>query len=162
MWHDRRLSCWMVFGAAAMMATGLLAAPASIGGGISTKQVLQREHEYSAALLHGDTRLLASVLADSFVDTSESGVLRDKQQLLRIIAHQAPPASITETDRKIQVYGDAAVVTVKFEVKGTAGGNRYDSLGRATDVWIKRADNWYCVAAHSSPIDHPDSHASAD
>ncbi|MGH8362438.1 MAG: nuclear transport factor 2 family protein [Gammaproteobacteria bacterium] len=127
-----------------------LAAPTAANNSESAKQVLQREHQYSAALLHGDANLLASVLADTFVDTSESGVLRDKQQLLRSIAHQTPPASITETDRKIQIYGDAAVVTVRFDVKGMDQGKPYEFAGRATDVWIKRAGNWYCVAAHSS------------
>lgn len=47
----------------------------------SATQVLERERQYSAALLRGDVRLLAGVLADSFVDTSESGVLHDKQVL---------------------------------------------------------------------------------
>lgn len=136
----------------AISAIPCLAAPMATMDNASVKQVLQREHQYSAALLHGDTKLLASVLADSFVDTSESGVLRNKQQLLQIIAHQAPPASITETDRKIQIYGDTAVVTVKFDVKGMDQGKPYDFAGRATDVWIKREGNWYCVAAHSSAI----------
>ena len=118
----------------------------------SANRVLQREHEYSEALLHGDARMLASVLMDSFVDTSESGSLRDKQQLLQIIAKQHPPTSITETERKIQVYGAAAVVTVKFDVKGMDRGKPYEFAGRATDVWIKRSGDWYCVAAHASPI----------
>lgn len=152
----------MVSVAASIVTAGPLAAPSSNRNLESAKQILQREHEYSAALLHGDTKLLASVLADSFVDTNESGVLRDKQQLLHIIAQQTPPISITETDRKIQIYGNAAVVTVKFEAKGAVGGNRYDAVGRATDVWIRQADNWYCVAAHSSPAYRPGSHASAD
>lgn len=118
----------------------------------SVRQVLLREREYSAALLHGDPKKLATVLAESFVDTGESGTLRDKQQLLDIIARQAPPSVIDETDRRIQIYGDAAVVTVKFEIKGMDKGKPYDSSGRATDVWIRRNGNWYCVAAHSSAI----------
>lgn len=142
----------MALAAAAITSTPCLAAPSATKDDASTQQVLQREHQYSAALLHGDAKLLASVLADSFVDTSESGVLRDKQQLLRIIARQAPLISITETDRKIQIYGDTAVVTVRFDVKGTDQGKPYTFAGRATDIWIRRGGNWYCVAAHSSAI----------
>ncbi|GEM_PF-301207 len=116
----------------------------------SAGEVLRREHQYTEGLLHGDTRLLASVFADSFVDTSASGVLRDKRQLLAILARQTPPESITETDRKIRIYGDDAVVTVKFEVKGKDHGKPYEFAGRATDVWIRQDGQWYCVAAHSS------------
>ncbi len=118
----------------------------------SAAQVLMRERQYSAALLHGDVRLLAGVLADTFVDTSASGVLHDKQQLLALIARQPPPASILETQRRIQVYGDTAVVTVRFEVHGSDRGKPYKFSGRATDVWIHRSGKWLCVAAHSSAI----------
>jgi len=117
-----------------------------------TTEILERERQYTAGLLRGDTRLLASVFADGFVDTSESGVLRNKRQLLAIVARQAPPLAITETERRIRIYGSTAVVTVKFDVKGREHGKPYDSVGRATDVWVKRAGNWYCVAAHSSAV----------
>src|SRR6185312_3495436 len=109
------------------------ATPSSPGN--AAAEVLEREHQYTASLLRGDIRLLASVFADSFVDTSESGVLRNKQQLLDIVARQASPTSITETDRKIQIYGSTAIVTVKFDVKGRDHGKPYESVGRATDVW---------------------------
>lgn len=132
--------------------TAALALPPGPKNSGSATQVLAREQQYSAALLHGDARLFAGVLADSFVDTSASGVLHDKQQLLALVARQPPPASISETGRRIQVYGDAAVVTVKFDVKGSDHGKPYKFSGRATDVWIHRAGGWYCVAAHSSAI----------
>lgn len=152
MFGCKRLSSLMALIAAAITIVPCLAAPSATMEDASAKQVLQREYQYSAALLHGDARLLASVLADSFVDTSESGVLCNKQQLLQIIAHQTPPTYITETDRKIQIYGGTAVVTVKFVVRGMDHDKPYEAAGRATNVWIKRNSNWYCVAAHSGPI----------
>ncbi|MGH8201059.1 MAG: hypothetical protein ACREVO_12000, partial [Steroidobacteraceae bacterium] len=53
--------------------TQCLAAPVATADGASAAQVLLRERQYSAELLHGDTKLLASVLSDSFVDTSATG-----------------------------------------------------------------------------------------
>lgn len=132
--------------------TTVFAVPPAPNDSGSAAQVLLRERQYSSALLHGDVRLLAGVLADTFVDTSASGVLHDKQQLLALVAHQPPPASILETQRRIQVYGDTAVVTVRFEVHGSDRGKPYKFSGRATDVWIHRAGRWLCVAAHSSAI----------
>lgn len=152
MFGFKRVSYLMILVVAVIAAVPCMAAPTATMDKLNAKQVLQREHQYSAALLHGDVKLLGSVLMDSFVDTSESGVLRDKQQLLQIIAHQTRPTSITEMHRKIQIYGDTAVVTVKFVVRGMDHGKPYEAAGRATDVWIKRDDNWYCVAAHSSSI----------
>ena len=148
----KRLPRLLAFLLTIVASTTAFAVPPGPKDSGSATRVLEREHQYSAALLHGDARLLAGVLADSFVDTSESGVLRDKQQLIALVARQPPPASILETGRRIQVYGDTAVVTVKFEVKGSARGKLYRFSGRATDVWIYRGGSWYCVAAHSSGI----------
>ncbi|HZT03751.1 MAG TPA: nuclear transport factor 2 family protein [Steroidobacteraceae bacterium] len=150
MFGRQRFPRLLTFTLIAFAAAGGLAAASGPEDNRSAAQILQREHQYSAALLHGDARSLAAVLADSFVDTSEGGMLRDKQQFLAIIARQRPPESIEETDRRIQVYGNAAVVTVKFKVTGTDGGKRYELSGRATDVWINRGGRWDCVAAHSS------------
>lgn len=135
---------------AALAAAPCLSAQAPGADHASAEQVLLREHQYSAALLHGDAKRLGAVLADGFVDTSAGGVLHEKPQFLRIIARQTPPQSIAETGRRIQIYGDTAVVTVKFTVKGVSQGKPYAFSGRATDVWIRRRGNWYCVAAHSS------------
>lgn len=150
--EPKRLPRLMAFILTIVATTAVFAVPPAPRDSASATEVLAREQQYSAALLHGDARLLAGVLADSFVDTSASGVLHDKQQLLALVARQPPPASIAETGRRIQVYGDAAVVTVKFEVKGSDRGKLYEFSGRATDVWIHRDGGWYCVAAHSSGI----------
>lgn len=118
----------------------------------ATAQVLRRELQYTQGILHADVKSLAAVFADTFVDTSESGHIRDKQQMLKLIGNQTPPKFIRETDRKIQIYGDTAVVTVRFDGEVLDGDKPYKFAGRATDVWIKQGTDWYCVAAHSSPI----------
>lgn len=150
--HRGSLGLFLSMTIVVLIGTRCLAAPVATAESASAVQVLHREHQYSAALLHGDVRLLASVLADGFVDTSASGVLRDKRQLLQIIARQKPPASIRETQRRIQIYGHTAVVTVKFAVRGIDHGKPYAFVGRVTDVWIRRGGIWRCVAAHSSAI----------
>lgn len=142
--------CLAVLAVTTATAAPAAAIPADLSE--SANQVLQRESQYTQGLLRGDIQLLESVFADTFVDTSASGKLRDKQQMLTIFARQVPPTSITETDRKIQVYGDTAVVTVKFDVKGLDAGKPYEFTGRATDVWVRRDGQWRCIAAHSSAI----------
>ncbi len=129
--------------------TQRLAGPITTTNNGGIRQVLHRAHQYPATLLHGDIELPSSVLADRFLDTGEHGALRDKRRLLRIIADQPPPASIIENDRKIQINGNTAVATVQFVAGATDPGKPYKSAGRATDVWLKRNGQWYCVAAHS-------------
>lgn len=116
------------------------------------RQILLQEGKYTAGILHGDVKLLASVFADTFADTNSRGKIRDKQAMLAILAKATPPTSITERNRIISVYGDVAVVTVEFTAKGIDGGKPYTYLGRATDVWALQNGTWRCIAAHSSQI----------
>jgi ketosteroid isomerase-like protein len=60
-------------------------------------------------------------------------------------------SEIKETEKQIQLYGDTAVVSVKFEVHGTDEGEAFEFKGRATDIWVKQNGEWLCVAVHSSP-----------
>lgn len=138
---------------AAIVAITACSAPAAFAAGDVSQQVLQGEHDYTYGILHKDIKLLNQVFADDFLDTSATGALRTKQQMLEIIAKNPAPASIAESNRIIHVYNDSsAVVAVEFVAKGTAQGQPYAYRGRATDVWARINGRWQCVAAHSSEI----------
>ena len=51
-----------------------------------------------------------------------------------------------------RVYGDAAVVTGVYRVRGTDNGKPYLRRGRFTDTWINRYGNWVCVASQFTLI----------
>lgn len=126
---------------------------AAFATGTAQQQVLQGEHDYTYGILHKDIKLLNQVFAANFLDTSATGALRTKQQMLTVIARNPAPASIAETNRVIHIYNDSsAVVSVEFVASGTAQGQPYTYRGRATDVWALINGRWQCVAAHSSEI----------
>jgi ketosteroid isomerase-like protein len=102
--------------------------------------------------LRRDFEELASVFADTYVNTSPSGQLRSKTEFLEALkADTSRISEIKETDKQTHLYGDAAVVTVQFEVQGTDQGEPFQFKGRATDIWVKQNGQWFCVAVHSSP-----------
>jgi ketosteroid isomerase-like protein len=116
------------------------------------KAIKDREDQYTDGLLHRDFEELASVFADTYVNTSPSGQLRSKTEFLEALkADTSRISEIKETNKQTQVYGDAAVVTVQFEVQGTDQGESFRFKGRATDIWVKQNGQWFCVAVHSSP-----------
>ena len=138
--------------AAVAIAQLLYGAAAFAGDGDAKSQVLAQEGKYTAGILRGDTKLLDSVWADSFVDTNANAFLRDKATMLAIVAKSTPPTRIIESNRVISIYGSTAVVTVEFRVIGRQSGQPYESSGRATDVWVLQSGVWRCVAAHSSEV----------
>jgi ketosteroid isomerase-like protein len=114
--------------------------------------IKNREDRYTDALLHRNFEELASLFADTYVNTSPSGQLRNKAEFLEAFkADTSRISEIKESEKQTQLYGDTAVVTVKFEVRGTDEGESFEFKGRATDIWIKENGEWLCVAVHSSP-----------
>jgi ketosteroid isomerase-like protein len=116
------------------------------------KAIKDREDQYTDGLLRRDFEELASVFADTYVNTSPSGQLRSKAEFLEALkADTSRISEIKETNKQTQVYGNTAVVTVQFEVQGTDQGEPFQFKGRATDIWVKQNGQWFCVAVHSSP-----------
>jgi ketosteroid isomerase-like protein len=114
--------------------------------------IAERERQYTDGLLHRNFDELASVFAETYVNTSFSGQLRTKTEFLKALeADTSRISEIKESEKQTQIYGDTAIVTVKFDVQGTDEGKSFEAHGRATDVWVKLHGEWFCVAAHSSP-----------
>lgn len=116
------------------------------------QRIVALETIYTQSLLRKDTSKLGSILADDFLDTSMTGEVRTKAQLLALIRQSPAPGSIDEDKRRIELYPGAAVVSVRFTATGTDSGRKYSETGRATDVWLKVGGTWKCVSAQSSPI----------
>jgi ketosteroid isomerase-like protein len=117
-----------------------------------SQAIKNREDRYTDALLHRNFEELASLFADTYVNTSPSGQLRNKTEFLEAFqADTSRISEIKESEKQTQLYGDTAVVTVKFEVRGTDEGEAFEFKGRATDIWVKQNGQWVCVAVHSSP-----------
>ncbi|HZR06712.1 MAG TPA: nuclear transport factor 2 family protein [Candidatus Udaeobacter sp.] len=117
-------------------------------------EVKAREDDYTRGARNKDVKLLDAVFAESFIDTSETGMLINKQQYLKMLkADRSTIDSLVTDEFKIFVYGDAAVASSRFVLKGKdENGKPIEEIGRATDFWIKQNGKWMCVAAHSSPI----------
>jgi ketosteroid isomerase-like protein len=109
--------------------------------------IAERESQYLDGLLHRNFEELASVLADTYVNTSPFGPVRNKVEFLAALkADTSRISEITETEKETQVYGDTAIVIVKFEVHGTDEGEAFQFDGRAVDIWAKLNGEWLCVA----------------
>ena len=111
--------------------------------------IADRESQYIDGLLHRNFEELASLLADTYVNTSPFGPVRDKAEYLEALrADTSRISEITQTEKQIQVCGDTAVVTVEFELQGTDEGEGFQFKGRAVDIWAKLNGEWLCVAVN--------------
>jgi ketosteroid isomerase-like protein len=137
-----------------MLALAALAAALLIGGAAEDEAALRAlEAKWDTATLKGDAATLGSILADGFVSTDSDGTVRTKAEIVsELRAGNIRYASAKTDDVKVALYGDAAVVTGRWEGRYTFRGAAKHLRERYTNFYVRLNGRWRCVAAHGSAI----------
>ena len=111
------------------------------------------EEEVAAATERNDADALVPLLAPDFTFVNPAGLLITKDAFLNNFrAGRLRNSSYKVDEVQVRVYGDAAVVTYRSTVAGTAGLQDLAPERRRTTVLIKRDGKWLIVAQQSTPI----------
>jgi ketosteroid isomerase-like protein len=95
--------------------------------------------------------ILSSLLAEDFVITVEDGSTFSKAGYISHTADSSVTVQVAEqSDLKVRIHGDTAIVTGAYYEKGECNGKRYEYHDRLTDVWMKIGGKWQVVASHYS------------
>jgi ketosteroid isomerase-like protein len=114
-------------------------------------QLKALENAWSDAVLKHDAAALDAILEDSLVETSPTGTVSNKaMDLADLKAGEPKLESFSPDNMKVHVYGNAAVVTGRFTLKGTYKGKDISGTGRFTDTFVKRNGKWRCVASQAT------------
>ena len=133
----------MVSGAAAQAATT----------GTSEEAVTAAEHQWLKSQQTNNVEVLASLLADKVVETTEEGKVHAGKDAVLAAAKSNKWSSAEYTDLKVTVFGDTAIATGTFAGRGTdAAGKPIDARVRFTDTWVMANGKWLCVATQDSPL----------
>jgi ketosteroid isomerase-like protein len=117
------------------------------------QDVMRIEQEMLAAVLKGDTSPSERYLADNYVFTGPDGQSMGKSQSIEDLKSGNLKLQAASLDNsKVQVYGDAAIVTYTSKDKGTYKGKDISGITRWTDVFVKQKGRWTIVASHGSPV----------
>ncbi|HST19853.1 MAG TPA: nuclear transport factor 2 family protein [Blastocatellia bacterium] len=122
------------------------------------RELMQMEHDWSAAYLSHDVSVIDRILADDFIGTDGRGIMTDKKQELEDARSENPNRKVLSEaidDMKVRIYGDTAIVNGRTTEKIQAGGKELVIQYRRTDVFVKRNGRWQCVSFHGSRIIEP-------
>lgn len=117
------------------------------------QELLRLEDELAQVVVGGDPRPLARILDDTYVFTNAAGEVKSKAEVIagfEELVTQVRFDSIENSDMRVTVYGDAAVVSgvqtqsARYKDKDVSG--RY----RFTSFYVRRRGEWRAVAAHVS------------
>jgi ketosteroid isomerase-like protein len=116
-------------------------------------QIRQLERAWNQAEAKQEAGSLNTLLADSLAYTDYDGSFMNKSEYMKWVVEPEQKADhLYDEGLKVQVYGNAAVVTGIYRETGTNKGKPYVIRSRYTDTWIRRAGVWQCVASHSTLI----------
>ncbi len=111
------------------------------------------ENAWNQAQLHHDSKALDGLVADTFISTDNDGVFQTKAQFLADNKDPSySPTLMANSDERIFLYDNAAVVAGTYHAKGTYKGKPFDHYGRFTDTWVYTNGKWLCVASHTSAL----------
>ena len=110
------------------------------------EELLKLEDEFAGAVANNDVESLDGLLADDWIIVDPDGNIIDKERFLGVIRSGAlSHESMENTDLRVRLYGNTAVVTALTTSKGKFMGQDFASCERATDIFVKQADRWQCV-----------------
>jgi uncharacterized protein (TIGR02246 family) len=120
-----------------------------------TRDLAALEQRMTGALARSDAAAIEALWADDLVWVGLNGKLATKAEQLEGMKAQAPAPNAlyaTNTDVKIRLYGQTAVVIVRSTwTTRTADGERASDY-LATHVWNERRGQWRLVSAHISRV----------
>lgn len=123
------------------------------GTRLAEQQVRDVEAAWTAAEVKGDVAALDHILADEFVNYNEDGKQIDKKQTLAMFrASQLHVSTGHSEDMRVRLYGDVAVVTMRYLQSGTAQGRPINGDLRIMDVFVRRDGRWQCVAEQATKV----------
>jgi hypothetical protein len=117
------------------------------------QELIKLENGWNDAEVKQDWAFIDKILADDYISTNGDGVVSTKAQgMERLKSGEIVVMSAAADDFRVRVYGDAAVVTLRYASKSRTRGEETSEQERITDTWVKLAGRWQCVAAHYSRI----------
>jgi hypothetical protein len=126
--------------------------PIASGQG-SESLLIALENSWNQAQLHHDSKALDALVADTFISTDNDGIFMTKSEFLADNKDLSyAPTLMANSDVRIFLYGNAAVVAGIYHAKGLNKGKAFDHYGRFTDTWAYLNGKWACVASHTSAL----------
>jgi len=111
------------------------------------------ENAWNQAQLMRDGKALTSLVADAYIYTDYDGTVMNREQFLADTQDRSYHlTTVTNSDVKVFLYDNAAVVIGAYRTKGVYKGHNFDHSGRFTDTWLLQNNHWKCVATHTNLI----------
>lgn len=113
--------------------------------------VAELDTEYQAAVRNNDVATMDRILADDFVLVTGRGRVFTKADLLKDAAAKSTIYEHQEdSNQKVRIWGNTAVVTALLWLKGTRDGKPFDYRLWFSDTYVRTPKGWRYVFGQAS------------
>jgi ketosteroid isomerase-like protein len=118
-------------------------------------KIVAMEKAWNQAYKYRDKKALGEILDDRIVLVNDDGSLMTKQAFLGFMdkAKASDDQQVSPESMAVHVYGNVAVATGTFQVRGIENGKAFVRRNRFADTWIEKNGNWVCVSASATPVE---------
>jgi ketosteroid isomerase-like protein len=118
------------------------------------QEIMQIERDWCSATIKKDITMLGRILADDYTGVGSRGTAVTKvQELADLKSGDSNVTSCVDTNIKVRMYGDVAVVTGTGNRAGTYKGVAFkDRQILWTDVFVRKDERWQCVASQGTVV----------
>lgn len=130
------------------------ARPAWAQGRTAEQELTQIERDWCTASVKKDAAALGRILADDYTSVGNRGTTSTKAEDLADLKNtDSTLTACTDSNVKVRIYGDAAVVTGLGSRSGTYKGVAFkDRQFLWTDTFIRKDGRWQCVATQGTLV----------
>jgi len=97
-----------------------------------------------------DVSAVERILSDDFIFIAPDGGIRSKaDQVEDLKSGKLKVSSLKAEGVKVRVYGNAAVITGIYDLRGAKDGNDYEQRALFTDVCVRKPNGWQIVSTHT-------------
>ncbi|HZO83132.1 MAG TPA: nuclear transport factor 2 family protein [Candidatus Binataceae bacterium] len=115
---------------------------------------LAADREFFAALAEGDAETLDRILADDFtlIEVMRGAEVPKAAMLALIRSGRLSFEPVESAETRARLYGSAAVITGRTEMRGRVEQTPFAVRSRYTHVYIRQHGRWRLVAAQGTQI----------
>ncbi len=126
------------------------------GDPATVSKIVALEKAWNQAFKLRDTKAVDAILNENIVLVNDDGSLQSKSVFISGIRASKPSEEeqVTPESINVQVFGDVAIATGIFRVKGIETGKPYLRRDRFVDTWVLKNGSWTCVSASATPVLH--------
>ena len=131
-----------------LLVLAMSATPVLAQSGRAAERTLRRlEDEWAQAVVRRDAATLERMVAGRWVYSDESGVMERAAGIEAFTTGTDTVRTATNSDERVLIYRDAAVVIGVLEMKGGGPNGPFIHRYRFTDTWVLMKGRWKCVAS---------------